>query len=173
VTGDILDLIDSALDDCSASDDAMRWAPDPARVICDGGRPLQPERWSPWRHGNWSYKVTAVGADGAAAEGVTVDIGAAEITTSSEWYVISRDSSGAPCGLRSLDRGGYVIGPRELSATYTFRIGPASPLMHYAHALRLRGWYRCPTCHPRGNPGQLAVDGREYARRRKARKKRR
>lgn len=151
MTGGILDLTGSALD-----------APP---VICDGGRPLRPERWSPWRHGNWSYIVTAIGADGAPLEGATVDIGTADFTASSfEWHI--------PAGFRPLDPGGYVIGPRELSATFTFKVGPDSPLWHYAHAARLRGWSRCPVCHPRGNPRRLAVDGREYARRRKARKRR-
>lgn len=152
MTGGILDLPGSA--------------PDAPSVICDGGRPLRPERWSPWRHGSWSYIVTAIGADGAPLEGAAFEIGAADFAASSfEWHV--------PAGFRPLEHGDYAIGPLEASGTFTFKVGTESPLWHYAHAARLRGWYRCPVCNPRGNPGRLAVDGREYARRRKARKRRR
>lgn len=42
---DILDAIDGALADYGTSDDAMRWNPDPPRMICDGGDVLWPERW--------------------------------------------------------------------------------------------------------------------------------
>jgi hypothetical protein len=45
-------------------------------------------------------------------------------------------------------------------------------IAHYAHKLRMRGWWRCPRCNPRGNPPKLPVDGREYARRQAARKRR-
>lgn len=34
-------------------------------VICDGGRPLWPERWSVLRHGTWNYRVSIVGLDDA------------------------------------------------------------------------------------------------------------
>ena len=129
--GDILDLIDCALEDCSASDDAMRWNPEPARVICDGGRPLRPERWSPWRHGAWGYTVTVIDATGEAVEGATVT---------------------------------FSVSPETRAAV--------SRMFHFDHPLSRRRYSRCPLCNPRGNPGRLAVDGREYARRRKARKRR-
>ena len=86
----------------SVTIEAGDWGPDPPRVICEGGPALRPERWSPWRHGTWSYKVTAINADGTPVEGATVTI------------------------------------------------GPVS-----------------------GNPARLCIDGREYARRRKARRRRR
>ena len=74
-----------------------------ADVICDGGRPLWPERWHWLRHGTWYYKITAIRADGTPLEGATVTIG--------PWY-------------------------------------------------------------PRGEPGRLCIDGRDYALRRKSRRRR-
>src|SRR5579859_4503699 len=141
-------------------------------VICDGGRPLRPERWSPWRHGTWSYIVTVIGADGAPVEGATVDIGAAEVTTSSEWWVVRRDGEGMPFTLESL---------RDASVTVTFGASGANASA-LAEAFGFC-WYdgrfhchrgdrkpmRCPACNPRGYTPRLCIDGREYARRRRAR----
>ena len=59
-TDTVLAAIDGALEDQGTSGDAMRWQPDPGRVICDGGRPLWPERWNVWRHGALSYRITAI-----------------------------------------------------------------------------------------------------------------
>lgn len=32
--------------------------------ICDSGRPLWPERWNWWRHASYTYRITAIAADG-------------------------------------------------------------------------------------------------------------
>jgi hypothetical protein len=45
--------------------------------ICDGGRPLRPERWNALRHGTWSYRITAIGPDGLPIPGAKVTIGPA------------------------------------------------------------------------------------------------
>lgn len=54
MSADILDTIDSALDDYATSADAMRWHPDAARLICDGGKPLNIEPRRP-RLGSIDY----------------------------------------------------------------------------------------------------------------------
>lgn len=54
---DILAAIDGALADYAASDDAMRWSPEPPRVICDGGDVLWPERR--WYESTW-YDLTGM-----------------------------------------------------------------------------------------------------------------
>lgn len=96
----------------------------PPRVICAGGHALRPERWSPWRHGAWSCRITVINADGTPVEGATVTI------------------------------------------------GPPGRMFHYCYLDRRR-WSGCPLCNPRGNPARLCIDGQEYARRRKARRRRR
>lgn len=53
-----LAAIDGALEDWGTSGDAMRWQPDPGRVICDGGSPLWPERYSELRHGTYHVRVS-------------------------------------------------------------------------------------------------------------------
>lgn len=65
------------------------------------------------------------------------------------------------------------------TGTFTCSLSPENwaaicRLVHSGHPLPLsrRRYSRCPVCNPRGNPGRLAIDGREYARRRKARKRR-
>jgi hypothetical protein len=68
--GDVLATIDGALEDCTVSDDAMRWSGGQLeRVICDGGKGLMPERWNVWRHDTYSYTITALDESG-----LTVDL---------------------------------------------------------------------------------------------------
>lgn len=52
-TSDVLAAIDSALEDCTVSGDAMRWCPDAGRVICDGGHTLWPTRQREYTIGGW------------------------------------------------------------------------------------------------------------------------
>jgi hypothetical protein len=165
MSADILAAIDNALDDGSASEDAMRWTPEPQRVICNGGEPLWPERWSVLRHGTYYYTVTAI-----AAPGVVVTIGPCDGAISH--ISIDRESVRVPGWARET-----VIGPAGASATFDFKVSPETRaaicrMFHFDHPLPRRRYSRCPYCNPPGNPGRLAIDGREYARRRAARKKR-
>jgi hypothetical protein len=57
-TDTVLAAIDGALADLETSADAMRWQPEPDRVICDGGRPLWPERYGVLRHESYQIYVT-------------------------------------------------------------------------------------------------------------------
>ena len=50
-------------------------------LICDGGRPLWPERWNLLRHGTYRYTVAVIGAEDA-----TVEIGPVDGAISHEWY---------------------------------------------------------------------------------------
>lgn len=65
---DILEVIDGALADCSTSGDAMRWSPEPPRVICDGGDVLWPERYSILRHGTYRMGASAIDLTGMQVE---------------------------------------------------------------------------------------------------------
>lgn len=45
---------------CLAGEDLYVMDAEGPEVICDGGRPLWPQRWSLLRHGTWNYRVTAL-----------------------------------------------------------------------------------------------------------------
>jgi hypothetical protein len=175
--GDILDAIDGALEDWSTSEDAMRWKPELRRVICDGGKPLQPELWNSWRHA----RFTALFIGGTSGDWVPVGTA---VAMSLEWEP-SRDV---------LPGNGYsrssLVGPLEWNATVTimmqaecreqiaaaFGFSWEKGALHYHPSAFLASRadrHHCPLCNPHGNPRRLPINGREYARRRAARKKRR
>lgn len=150
-----LAAIDGALDDWGTSGDAMRWTPDPGRVICDGGRPLWPERWNVWRRGDWSYRVTAIGA-AALPPSVNVEF---------RFDVEPFNQAMAAAG-RALAVFGHDL---SIATAKAFGVPP--------HLLGIGGHERsrvarCRRCNPAGNPFPLAVNGREYRRRQRARRRR-
>lgn len=180
--GDILDLIDGALEDWAASEDAMRWSAEPERVICDGGR-LWPERWSILLHGKCysSMEVTEAPWDPGAPRLSPVQFASLFIDTESELSFQREPLPGAP------PRYADVTGPYERSITITASWSnqvaewtaeafgfwwDGDDLHWHAPDVSYRVARRCPVCNPGCGPRPLCIDGREYARRRAARKKR-
>lgn len=80
------------------------------------------------------------------------------------------------------DLGPLVRGFQQMSEALARAVIPAfhaaiEPVRQMAHAVDA-GWYprqhiRCHQCHPMANPKPLAVNGAQYRRRQKARKRRR
>lgn len=149
------------------------------RVICDGGQPLWPERWNVWRHGTWSYRVTPVPAIQRQMDAIAAAL-----------------STGLPDGLH------FAWGPAEpapprhpgavvaeivqglaeastvILAGFGRAVGefakPFARMAHEGDARRNpRQHIRCRRCNPAGNALPLAVNGREYRRRQRARRRRR
>jgi hypothetical protein len=91
------------------------------------------------------------------------------------------DTDGGASLLLSVDVSGFVEGLRQVCEAIA-RLGAvcakAMRPMDLLAALctgrheRPRDRARCPRCNPRGNPGALAVNGREYQRRLRNRRKR-
>lgn len=182
-----LAAIDGALEDWGTSGDAMRWQPD--RVICDEGRPLWPERWSPWKHGIYRYSVTAMG--GGAPVPITgavfrdrMDAVAQALSVPLpdgmrfEWMTVDATSVQAAGEL-------LVAATQHAQEAIVRAYGPAFQALFQAwgkgvtdiaHVVQM-AYYpgphrRCPRCHPAGNPGPLAISGADYRRRQRARRKR-
>jgi len=184
VSADILETIDGALADWAASGDAMRWNPEPSRVICDGGKPLRLERPTPWQ----SWSRVADGSDPLAEWECMLPRSPAAYafyggSGGSYIYLGYVDAASMRTG-REHDGSGYtratVTAPQEWDCTFTFTVAAQiaeafgfswdGELHYHAAGVPSRG---CRACNPSAFPRKLPIDGREYARRRAARKRRR
>jgi hypothetical protein len=171
--GDILDLIDNALEDWSASDDAMRWRPEaPTTEIAIPGDTYA-RRSVQWAEGEASgfspVQFAALWAGSGSGEWTPIGT-ATELSV--QWEPLP-DRTSSPYET--------VLGPQE----YTFRLSLPSQIadafgfwwseaLHYHGAeAPARVTRHCPLCHPRGYVPRLCIDGHAYSRRRAARKKRR
>jgi hypothetical protein len=166
-----LAAIDGALADWDTSGDAMRWNPDPAldRVICDGGRPLWPERWSLWRHGTWSYRVTPIVLDPAAmprADFLREFV--ASFALLGQAYIRAAEPA-----IQSFSE---AVGRAALAASHGVALDVAKAFGVRPSLLGIGGHdhspARCRRCNPAGNPLPLTVDGGAYRRRQRARRRR-
>jgi hypothetical protein len=149
-TAGVLDAIDNALEDWEVSGDAMRWNPEPRRVICDGGV-LWPQRRDP--------PVAAASVTTAADE---IAIGSLPFRRlGGITMTVTLDASPA-CA--ALDAMAAAAG------------NAASEWVRAAHrtdaAFRPRAHIRCRACNPGANPVRLPVDGQAYRRKQLARKRR-
>jgi hypothetical protein len=126
------------------------------------------------------------GIDGALAAYGTVDYG--DTGDSMRWrpetprLVICDDGRPLPLARWSPPFAEADISQNAAWQTFTARMeafaaGMAKALLaiHDLHAAMDPCWHKrqCRECHPRGNPGALAVNGREHRRRFKNRRKRR
>lgn len=172
-----LAAIDGALEDWGTSGDAMRWQPDPDRVICDGGRPFWPERWNVWRHGTYQLAVSY-----------------APFTEFGRPPVLN--PAAMPCAdflresLLSFARWGeaYILAARPLVEAFS---AAGEQMLEFGHQLAMAtekafgippsllgiGGHehrtaRCRTCNPAGNPRPLAINGAAYRSRQRNRRKR-
>jgi hypothetical protein len=131
----VLTAIDGALHDLETSEDAMRWNPEPGRVICDGGKPLVPGRWNPWRHGDWYCRITTVPPP------VFTD--------------------GQIAAVREFGRSIQQFADNALKAYAQASAGFWLPFTRMAHVIDRqrdpRGHIRCRECNPAGNPPPLAA----------------
>lgn len=148
MTADVLASIDGALAaygsvDYGETGDQMRWHP--GRVICDDGRPLWPApRKAP----------PALEWDGDYPDD---------------------DRPGFTVTAHYRTRQGYNACVRVTVYSEAARIAAEAKMAKARHPYP--GWFprpasRCGDCNPRGNPEPLAVDGREYQRRLRDRRKR-
>jgi hypothetical protein len=133
--------------------DAMRWSPE--RVICHGTGPLMPERWNVWQHGTYEVRVTADVSSFAA--GIEAMQRAFADWARTVWPVLGR----------AMEAAGKAI-----AGAYGFFWSGSQLHYHPADAPR-RVTRRCRVCHPEAFSPPLAIDGREYHRRQRARRRRR
>lgn len=148
-TAYVLSAIDAALEDYAVSEDAMRWNPDAARVICDKGGTLWPQLWSPWRHGTYHYTVTAI------LDGDGIGEAVAPLMCSFQQMAEAMGKY-AQAWARAMD-------PVALSLRRV-----AHDFDRHEHP---RAHIRCATCNPCANPGPLL--GVKPSARRVRRKRRR
>ena len=164
-TSAVLAAIDSALTANGtvsrdwSSPDAMHWSPDkPEPVICHGARPLMPERWSTWRHGTYSLRVTA---------------------DTSEFLAQLEAVSRAVTQLAAAWAAEIVPGMQQaakamaaaIASIYDYSWVDGTLHWHAADAPR-RVLRRCRACHPEAFTEPLAIDGHAYRRRQRARQRR-
>lgn len=159
-----LTAIDGALADWGTSKDAMRWQPEPGRVICDGGRPLMPRARPPF--------------PGGVIPGFTSDSDLIPV-------ILEPGTAFVPAALMvsfQVDVGPFIEQMNRLGRMITRTLGPAlerimDPVCQMAHTVDAvyypRKHIRCRRCNPAGNPRPLTVSGATYRRRQQARKRRR
>ena len=142
--------------------DAMRWIPE--RVICDGGRPLEIKP-APGL-GDWTF-------------------GARTIIPGLSYEMTASSRCGYPrCDCPACEPPGTMLGASATLVAYDELADFSAALHRVLKSLRGLSLLlacaaprphqaaRCRTCNPAGNPEPLAVDGREYRRRQKARQRR-
>lgn len=189
VTTDILSAIDGTLTDWESSgDDAYRWSPHPFP-------PLPPEQLNTVRQ-----VAHDTGLDGYAAWLAVADVqihGPASPYAEWVWPPIRkrlgvwRQESPAPIRVtvdtapftaavqqaaRVIERFtvtfrpvadacAYIIGGKVIVAGHSLMVATLAPDRRRKH------YRRCGTCRPYSNPGPLCIDGREYHRRQKSRRR--
>lgn len=139
-----LDLIDGALRDYELSSDAMRWQPD--RAVCDG---------TGYTRGGASRTEGRIRLQGMTASLVIYD----EVTT----FTTGMQAAGQ--AFQALARGFQSLSGVQLTVTGT--------ISHNIHRIYWpRQHIRCTECHPDANPRPLAINGAQYRRKQKARRRR-
>ena len=147
--GTVLAAIDEALDAHGTisreGTDAMRWSPE--RVICDGGRPLMPA----------AMRVTAV------SYAPFTEFGRRPACRCSLLPFLSEERTGA-----------IAESSAGLQRSFTAMAGALDVLQRMVDAMHAgQSPRRCRACNPRGYCEPLAINGREYHRRQRARERRR
>lgn len=165
VTTDILAAIDGAVRDWETSADAMRWVPGaPEETSGDVG--MSPVEWIRRYFGSAGH-VTSPGpfATGGVIGRRDADLIPVMLSPGAA-YVRSEDGEIGtidPCTINitfaasefseACDQAAFAL--RNLSITVTAPIKPRDSF-HMLHLFgRERPWWRCPVCHPDGNPGPM------------------
>ena len=160
--------IDAALESWERGPDAARWAP-PRLPAATRRRMAAARRLS-----------AETGLDGYAALCVAAE---AERQVSSgpwrEWLIpqpgvtLTADTSQLGAQITQMARAAAEA-MRPLGAALKSLSEAFARSGHVVHAAQYpREHIRCATCHPMANPGPLCINGREYHRRQRARKRRR
>lgn len=153
IVADILDTIDGALFDFATSKDAMRWQPPEDR---------EPEA-PPVEIG--SGRIFAAGGDGE-----WTDIG---YTGGGISFQLDTEAINEQIAALGRWIGGFA---RQMTVAINDGLEPfrkyAATVAMIAHVQQPGSHGHCRVCHPEQAPRPLAVDGHEYARRRKARQRR-
>lgn len=156
-TSGVLDSIDGAIRDYETSSDAMRWRPGGEREA----EPAPPR--SPWF--DLSGATIVLNRPLATAP----DVRQTTPLLSPSAFTGSVSGPLYPQACEDLAAFG-----RALAETFRPLVEWASRMVHDLHLLFFpSGHRRCLTCHPERKPKPLAVNGHEYQRRLRARRRRR